>query len=280
MGLKFKMRRDRNAISEFSVRLSFFKPVTSATFASVRMAAEKVAQELGLPTPIQQRVLQFAVGPTGPLPVAPPQLATPADGFGFQGFSRSGEIETSFICEPDNIIMLETEYKGWDHALERIERVFGPLANEYITEVPAIKSFVVQYVNEFRSEAPGLHSVDEIVRPSKWLPQVAVGANDQWHAHTGIFTNLSENSRSLVNVNYDINLGSAPDRPEQATYVKITIVSAINFDIVGRPPLLVKKSDLSQALRMNFGRAHDIEKSTLQEIVSDSYLEMMAKSYD
>src|SRR5262249_41374257 len=133
----FEIRRERHAIGEFSATLRFFQPVTAEIFTRVKQAAEREAQRLGLPVPIKQQTFQFAFGPT-PAPLPLTQLP---EGFGFHSFARDGEIETAILCEPDSTVLTLHDYDAWATVHPMIVETLGPIAEEYLAEVPAIRSF-------------------------------------------------------------------------------------------------------------------------------------------
>ena len=150
MSLNYGLRRQRHAIGEFTASISFFQPVSAATFAAVVATLKEVAAHLDLPAQMPIQVFQFTVGqvPAGALPPA----GTPT-GVGFQRFSKEGEIAESLMCDADSITYVLREYTVWEVVGPRITEAFEALAARYISEVPAIQSVRVQYLNEFRASA-------------------------------------------------------------------------------------------------------------------------------
>lgn len=269
----FEMRRDKHAISAFAAFLRFFMPAGPSAFALVRSAAEKEAARLNLPAAVRQQTFMINVGgiavganslPSGVL-----------QGFGFQSFTRSGEVETLFMCEPDSLALTLTDYESWEVVLPQISQLFGTVGKAYLSESPAIKSFQIQYVNEFRSINDGPHCVDELFQANGWLPSFAAGVKEEWHSHNGMFVPIDDDSRYLVNVNFDINHSATPDRPVPSTLAKVTITVALNFDVLGRQPLVVGEYELGDAMLRYFNEAHTLEKKLVRQIFSEQYVEMM-----
>ena len=271
----FEMRRDKHAISAFAALLRFFMPAGPSAFSLVRSAAEIEAARLNLPAAVRQQTFMVGINAGGVTlgPNSVPQGIL--QGFGFQSFSRSGEIETLFMCEPDSMALTLTDYKSWDVVLPQISQLFGTVGTAYLSETPAIKSFQIQYVNEFRSVNDGFHAVDELFRSNGWLPNFPAGVTEEWHSHNGMFVPIDDDSRYLVNINFDINHGTTPDRPTPSTLAKVTITVSLNFDVLGRQPLILSEAELNGAMLRYFDQAHTLEKKLVRQIFSEAYVEMM-----
>lgn len=269
MSLSFEMRREHHAISEFSATLNFFQPVGPATFLAVKEEAKRQAETLDLPAPIRRQSLQFTIGNGSAVP-AP----IPLEGFGYQSFANTGEIDTALLCEPASVAYTTHRYSCWAEILPRLVATFGAVGVQYLKEVPSIRSFTVQYINEFRSRSPGLVGTKELFRPdNQWLAPAGVETEDLWHCHVGRYVPIASSSRFLVNVNFDVNLVQMPDLPVPVTVVRVLILVSLNYDIPGQSVLTIPASRLDAELRDHFERAHVLEKQILAEIFADDYLE-------
>ena len=269
MNAAFDMRRTRHAIGEFSATLKFFQAVSSNTFAKVKQTAQREATRLELPVPIRQQTFQFAIGPNVQLP--PAQMP---EGFGFHSFARTGEIETAILCEPDGVVLTLHDYDSWQIVHPMIVETLGNLAEEYLTEVPAVRSFAVQYLNEFKSHEPGNVSTAEVFKPNRWLPKFGVEGDQPWHCHSGVFIPRDARSRFLVNVNFDIGTSLEPTGAPH-TLLKLLILVSLNFDVQGQPPLTVAVGDAREVLKEISDTVHGVEKDVLGEVLSEDYLKMV-----
>lgn len=266
---KFEVRRPKHAISEFSATLRFFAAVGPTAFSAVRTAAEEEAKDLGLPAQIHRQVLQFQVGQ---VPTSPPPA--PLAGFGFQSFSKSGEVDTVLLCEPDNISLSLHDYSSWEDVCSQVVRTFGKVGRPYLDEVPALGSFTVYYQNEFRSIEPGVHQASEILREgTSWIAPFAHECEDAWHCNVGRFVGRSPISRYLINVNAAVEITPLPDKSDLFTVFRLGILISANYDIPGLPPLPVTTEGFERTLLEHFDDIHGLEKRVLAEVLSDPYLE-------
>lgn len=268
MGLNYDIRRPNHAIGEFTATLTFFGSVGAPTFARVQPLLAEVAKQLDLPATMNIQVLNFSFGNNS----APP----PPTGTGYQRFAGNGEVACSLWCDASSITLTVRDYKRWEIELANIINAFSQIAPAYMVEVPAIHSFTVQYLNEFRAKDEVTRIASELFkRNNGWVYPRAFENSEPWHCHVGEFLKAEPPSRLLVNVNCDASLASIP--PEQIVkhYVKVLILVAKHYDLPGIGPLIAKIEDLEQILRKNFDSIHDVEKKLLREIISDDYLEIM-----
>jgi uncharacterized protein (TIGR04255 family) len=276
MALNFEMRREKHAIGEFSAALRFFRPVGFETFAAVKAEAADQAKRIGLPTPLRQQIIQVAVGQPGQISPIPT-----IEGTGFQSFAKDGELDTALLCEADSIVYTLHNYSRWEHVLPEIVQTFSALGKKYFVEVPALKAFSVQYINEFRSVGPGLSSTAELFRqPNKWIAPFHGKSRELWHCHVGEFQAVDSHSRYLVNVNVDVNLANTQDRDFQSTVVRVLILVSLNYDLPGQSPLAISAEELEQTLRQKFTQAHTLEKEIVRQVFADEYVEAMGAGND
>lgn len=270
MANAFEMRRPRHAIGEFTATLKFYQGVGADTFSRVKLAAEKQAERLKLPVPIKQQTVQFSLG------VAPQITQQAQEGIGYQSFARDGEIETAILCEPDSIVLTLHDYEKWQTVHPMIVETFSPIAEEYLSEVPAVRSISLQYLNEFRSREENEVSTGELFKSdTKWLASFGLMGKQPWHCHSGLFIPVTDRSRFLVHVNCDVATAQFAPHGTTHTLAKAFILVALNFDIPGEPPLTVAIDDARQAISEYMNQAHTLEKQLLAEVIADEYLEMM-----
>jgi len=270
MPLNYDLRREAHAIGEFSASLNFSNQVNVNTFANVVPLLKNAADSLNLPAPMNMQVLNFGIGNF------PVQL--PTAGSGFQRFASNGEIACSLWCDQTSITLTVREYDRWHNILPSIVKTFSSIAPAYIAEVPAIRSFSLQYLNEFRARDASIRSAAEIFRPqSKWISPFAFESDEPWHCHIGQFIPTELGYRNLVNINCDVATAQFP--PEQATrnYAKALILAACHYDLPDVGPLIAHLDTISDVIRVNFDAAHTLEKKLLGEIISDGYLAIMGE---
>lgn len=274
MALNYDIRRETHAIGEFSATLKFAGPVGTQAFANVLARLKEAAERLELPAPMNFQVLNFAIGdPNIPMP---PPLAM--SGGGFQRFLPNGEVACSLRCDPDSIIFSLREYDRWHNVLPKIVETFSAIGEAYLAEIPAIRSFGVQYLNEFRSKSPEFRDATELFKSeSKWIASFAKGSDEAWHCHVGQFVKAGDNHRYLVNVNCDIAPNVAPGEQVAHNYARVLILAVRNYDLPDFGPLVVDVENLAKAIESNFDDAHSQEKCILGEVISDDYLAIMGE---
>lgn len=274
MALNYETRRDNHAIGEFTATMKFVNPVTVHTFAKIMQTLEGEAKRLDLPAPVNFQVLNIAFNEGG----LKPQIPSPIAGGGFQRFASNGEVACALRCEPDAITLTIREYDRWASVLPMIVETFTALATVYITEVPAIRSFGVQYLNEFRGKSPEVRDTAELfVSGSKWVAPFFVGRLEPWHCHVGQFTPPEGAHRYLINVNCDITPNAHLGSETLTNYVRVLIFAALSFDIGEHGPLFVSEDNIRSAIESNFNLAHAMEKRVLSEVISQQYLAVMGE---
>lgn len=142
MALNYQLRREKHAIGEFIATLKFSAAVSAPTFAKIVPLLNEAAKELDLPAPMNVQVFNVAFGT--------PQMPPPPSGTGFQRFAANGEIACSLWCDGDSISLTFRDYDRWKYILPKIVKTFSKIVPGYMAQVPAIHSFAVQYLNEFR----------------------------------------------------------------------------------------------------------------------------------
>ena len=274
MTLNYDIRRETHAIGEFSATLKFAGPVGTQAFANVLVRLKEAADRLELPAPMNFQVLNFAIGdPNIPMP---PPIAM--NGGGFQRFLPNGEIACSLRCDPDSIIFSLREYDRWHHVLPKIVETFAAIGEAYLSEIPAVRSFGVQYLNELRSKTAEHRDATELFKSeSKWIASFASGSDEAWHCHVGQFLQTGENQRYLVNVNCDIAPNIGPGEQAAHNYVRVLILAVRNYDLPDFGPLMVDVENFASAIESNFNDAHSLEKCILGQVISDDYLAIMGE---
>lgn len=180
--------------------MRFANGVSASTFAKIVGELKQAAEELDLPAPVNTQSFTIAIGnPTGPKP-------EPINSSGYQRFASNGEVACALQCDQESITFTLREYERWQQVLEVLKNQVARIARVYVSEVPAVRSFLVQYLNEFRATAPHVVLTDELFKPdSRWLASLGRGNDRPWHCHVGEFQDTDSNYRNLVNVNFDIS---------------------------------------------------------------------------
>jgi hypothetical protein len=273
MELNYNIRRESHAIGEFSATLKFAAPVGPSAFTRVLARLSECAQKLDLPAPMNIQVLNFAVGG----PMMPPHAAPFAlSGNGFQRFLPNGEIASSLRCDQDSIVITIREYERWHTVLPQIVDTFGVIGEEYLPEVPAIISFSVQYLNEFKAKTPEVVEASEIFKAeSRWVAKFGPTSDQPWHCHVGRFIPGDSSYRYLVNVNCDIVHTPAPGDAQAHNYARILILAVRNYDLPDVGPLVISVENFRAELERNYNDIHSLEKRILGEVISDDYLAIM-----
>ena len=272
MALNFEIRREKHAIGEFVAKMQFASDVGGQTFAKIASLLKEVAAELDLPAPLNVQSFIFAIGnPPGPPPSS-------MGGSGFQRFSTNGEVACSLVCDSNSITFTLREYDSWSAVLPVITDTFSRIGTAYLAEVPAIRMFSVQYVNEFRATNPKTSSAAEIFRKSsKWISPFSYESDQPWHCHVGQFIPTGGDYRHLMNVNCDISPNIMPGEDVALNYARVLILAACHYDLPDVGPLIVDVESLRLAIETNFNDSHSLEKMLLGEIISDEYLAIMGE---
>lgn len=268
MALSYDLRREAHAIGEFSATLSFVSGVGVQTFANVLPLLKQAANALNLPATMNMQVLNIAIN-------SPP---VPTAGSGFQRFAANGEIACSLWCDQDSITLTLREYDRWHSVLPKLVDTFASIAPAYMAEVPAIRLFSLQYLNEFRAKTPSVQSAAELFRTgSKWISPFAYESNEPWHCHVGQFISTMENFRYLVNINCDVAPTVFAQEQRVLNHAKVLILSACHYDVPGFGPLIAQVEDIRETIESGFNNAHQVEKGLLKELISDNYLAIMGE---
>lgn len=270
MTVNFELRRPKHAIGEFAGSVTLFQPVSPTTFGKVTLELEKLAEEMRLPRQIQS--LPAHVTSEAPFLGAPLQAAIS----GYQRYSEDGEVAISLICDPQSITLSRRDYSRWHKVKPEMLTALSRLIEVYIREVPAISSIKVQYLHEFLANSDGVTTAAEIFRgDSRWLAPFHQEQAGSWHCHTGVYLPEEGDRRQLVNINCDVtDVQSHPQEPSRL-YVKALIMAGCFYNITGKRPLNVNSMTLPSSLEENFEASHVLEKSVLEQLVSDEYLAQM-----
>lgn len=266
--MRFRLRRERNAISEFAAVLQFFRPVSQAAFQEVTSALQSMRTELNLPAPMHVQYIALNQGGVAPPP--------PMMGMGFQRFAADGEIAASLLCEAQSITYVMRDYTSWLDVKPQLLDVFTRLGGVYIKQVPAIHSVRLQYANEFFARDPEIKDALELFKPANpWITRRAESQAEAWHVHSGYFSPVSSDQRELTNVNFDFNLIKTADMPAAMFRMTATLLAGIFHDVPGKPPLTVDAAGLNAIVSDYLERSHTLEKSLLREIFAEQYLQAM-----
>lgn len=275
MALNYDIRREKHAIGEFSAIINFAGGVSASTFSMVLAALKPVAKNLDLPAPINIQTVNIAFGgPAG-------AQSQPVSGAGFQRFATTGEIACALVCDANSITFTLREYERWHDILPLLTEQIGSIAAAYASEVPAIRSFLLQYQNEFRANSPHVWNTDELFKQdSRWLAPIAKSSEQPWHCHVGTFSEANGSFRSLVNVNFDVSphvflAGEAP-----RNYVRVLVLASNQYDVPTVGALVVSPDNIASEIERNFNLAHALEKKVLNEIMSDAYIAIMGEGAD
>jgi hypothetical protein len=268
MPLSYKVRhRDRHAIAEFKATLTFAKQVGPKAFADATLAATALAKELRLLAPLNVQVISVGGGP---------QAISAVGGVGFQRIGEDGQPLLSLMVDNDSITFATRMYDRWSSVREQVRDVMSWLIPSFAPESPSIKSFSVQYINEFM--APIAVSVDpsEVLRRDcRWMPAFMYDEPMSRHCHVGMFIPDSEIRRFLFNSNVDVQEVTAQIDAEQFTLLRALILVAAHFDLPGTSGFFVDLDTVSNDIMVQFDDAHALEKRMLVELISDDYLAIM-----
>ncbi len=270
MALNYDIRRESHAIGEFSATINFASAVSATTFAKVLAVLKPIADELELPAPVNIQTFNIAIGnPT----VQPPQAL---NGAGFQRFAKTGEVACALVCDSDSITYTLREYDRWKDVISVLVEKISQLAAIYVSEVPAVRNFLLQYVNEFRATTPYIQSADELFRSgNRWLAPLALKNDRPWHCHVGEFLDAADDYRNLVNLNFDVSPQSAIQGEAPRNYVRVLILAANQYDLPSKGALVTNADAIAGEIQRNFNAAHALEKRILNEIISDDYIAIM-----
>lgn len=273
MALNYELRREpHHAIGEFSAIIRFANGISASTFAKVVGELNQVAKELDLPAPVNLHSVTIAIGNSnGPKP-------EPINSTGFQRFASNGEVACALVCDAETITFTLRDYERWDKVLPVLTNQIARLAAIYATQVPAVRSFLVQYLNEFRAKGPHIMLTDELFKgESRWLAPIGRYNEHPWHCHVGEFQNADVNYRHLVNVNFDISPNTFTQGHPPLNYAKLLILAANQYDLPNAGPLIVDVDNIAGEIERNFNTAHSLEKRLLNEIISDEYIALMGE---
>lgn len=271
MGMTFEQRREHHAIGEFTATVRFFKALSGNTFARAAAELAAYASAHKLPAPVTRQVISFQLDQTGATaPITTPQIA------GWQRFAPTGEPDVTILCDDSSIQYVTRTYTSWIEIREVLADFFCQIGEIYTSEVPAVTSFQLQYLNEFRDTSESFNPGQELFRSENdWIIPNVSRFQDAWHSHCGSFEQLSEQHRRLINVNVDCRRQPFPGLAHPASLISLLILVAENFDVPGEQPLIVPPNLLRQQLLENFDSAHTREKAILSELLVDQYLEKM-----
>lgn len=272
MALNYDIRRENHAIGEFSATIRFASAVGPTTFSRVLDALKPIAEQLELPAPVNFQTVKIAIGnPSGP----PPETI---NGAGFQRFAKTGEVACALVCDADSITYTLREYERWRDVLSVLVEKLAPIAAIYASEVPAVRNFLLQYVNEFYAKAPHIQSSDELFKASsRWLAPLGLQNERPWHCHVGEFLDATDEYRNLVNVNFDVSPKVFAQGEVPRNYVRILILTANHYDLPSKGALVTNADTISGDIERNFNAAHSLEKRILNEIISDEYIAIMGE---
>jgi len=271
MSLNFQLRRPAHAIAQFATTLRFFQPVSPSLFADITIRLRELAAAHNLPAPMNLQILQINIGPGGATPTS-----TPVNGLGFQRFAADGEIDAAIAADGGSITFSSNTYPGWGILYPQIIEVFSSLGQLYLQEMPLIRSVGLQYNNEFRGGNSSVSRASELfTKDSRWLAPFWANSSDMWHCHVGEFSDITENSKLLKQVNFDINKAVFSPDPFEVLYVKVALSVSRNYEISGRSPLLVTSEDLQDTIASHLNALHNAEKGMVKDVFDHRYLEIM-----
>lgn len=272
MALNYDIRREKHAIGEFSAIINFAGPVSATTFSMVLAALKPVAENLELPAPINIQMVNIAFGgPAG-------AQSQPISSAGFQRFATTGEVACALVCDANSITFTLREYERWQNVLPVLTEQIASIAAAYASEVPAVRSFLLQYSNEFRANSTHVWNTDELFKQdSRWLAPIGKSSEQPWHCHVGALSEANGNFRSLVNVNFDVspNIFVAGEAPRN--YVRVLVLASNQYDLPTVGALVVRPDNIASEIERNFNLAHTLEKKVLNEIISDAYIAIMGE---
>lgn len=268
MTLAFKQRRDHHAIGDFRAEIGFFRSVGASTFAKVVLEMEAYARENKLPASLNQQVIAIELSPSQSVQSQPHS--------GWQRFSSDGQVEIAIVCHDSGLQYIKRDYSSWPQVRAELAIFFERMCTIYMAEVPAVISFSLSYLNQFRTQNSLYNSGQELIREGTgWVVPNIARFEDAWHSHTGCFELLADNERRLINVNVDCTQQSLPNKDTLETYISVLIAIAQRYDILGKSPLVIPPNLIKEQILGNFDKAHEKEKQVLAEIFSDPYLQMM-----
>jgi uncharacterized protein (TIGR04255 family) len=269
MAPNFDLRRGYHAISEFQASLNFFQPVSASLFTSLIQIAQAIALEANLPAPLNRQMIEFNIG--GGIPV-PQQTSS----VGYQRYLANGEVDLAILISPASIIISSNNYKGWHDTFDFVSKTLSRLAAGFIAEMPLVRSFALQYQNEFRSKSIGYVSPAELFsETSPWLAPFQSDSSDLWHCHVGQFRPVSANNRHLLQVNTDVMYMRIPPADQEYLHAKVGVVAASNYDIPGQSPLIFEPDSMSNVVKTELDDLHNVAKKVVKEIFSLQYLDLM-----
>lgn len=259
----------RNAITNCLVNLQFLQGADSETMDLIQKEAKLIADDNDLPAVNRLTIPQIIVGNLAP---------SQSQQFGvvFQRYAKDGQVACELRCEQNAVTLKISEYSRWQDLQYLLANTIYRIAPLYMSVIPAISAARIQYddlfVSDFTSSPP---AAGEIFREdSKWITLFDRDSTEQWHSHFGMFFPNDELGRDLVNVNANVNDGLDLAGSWKRS-VSLTILVGRTFDVPGQTALILDKSEVPSALPKVFDTIHDRQKDILQQVLADSYLNII-----
>jgi uncharacterized protein (TIGR04255 family) len=205
-----------HAIEEATVAVRLWAPVADDAFRKALGTARQVAVDHRLPGRVQVPAMQVVFG-RSQLPVGSPGVATANV---FQRVEEDGTVAEELTLDPSSAAYRTRSYKRWADVQKLVTGAFVPILTDMTSggdvgiatiELRCIDKFVLQpipdavdYRQLFRGDTP-------------LLPLHVFEIDGLWHSHVGWFEDVTEDRRTLVNVNVDVLDQNSEDGDESRT---------------------------------------------------------------
>jgi uncharacterized protein (TIGR04255 family) len=234
--------------------------------------AHKAALEFADDFPGQQQLqtLTLAFGSSVPL-----QRSKGAAGWQFQRTDRSGTLEHELRMDSESIFFRTTKYTRWNELWEKVRVYFSKIGPVY-ADAAALSVIGLNYTDKFvlqgEESADALHGV--LRQGSPYFSQSILKAEDLWHTHVGYFDRPNAFTKRLVNLNIDYV--DEPKRDGTRRVVKLLTSLTDLFNQEGFEQTDIRAGDVTEVLEKHMLALHDLNKSLLSSVLSDSMLKRIA----
>jgi hypothetical protein len=257
-----------HSIDEFFLGIRLSRPVSDRLFAASRVKLRDAASGADMPAANTFGTIQIPRLPGVPeFELTIPQPAP--TGVAYQRYTKLGTVEEELRLEPVMISYKTSSYERWSNVTHIVESAIFPVLKDYLSEVPYVLGLIIQYIDLFYADTDGDQDCSELFCPnSKWLVSSLTKKRTMWHSHCGLFEDVAEGSRRLINVNVDVS-DRKPPRSE-ASYRSVAILTLCSDQFLDNHRPVDIESFPSEA-RTRFNSLHDRSKQLLSEVLSTAY---------
>ncbi len=266
----FQPVHSAHSIEQVMFVLQFHRPLKPENFASVKSLTEQFRTELPGGGPIQS--MAFAIGgPTPQFSVPPPQL--PITGHVLNRTAPDGSLESELRVELGSMSFRTTRYSRWATIWGSAHRYFGTFLNAYFSGGAQLASVSLNFVDKFvwHGEIDNCDASKLLRNSCDYVTPQIFNRRDLWHSHTGAFERFDQQTKRLININFDCLDEISGIHPRRV--ISMTTVWTDMFGQPGFEPVTLINSDALEFLSVHMASLHALNK----EILSNSIVESMAQ---